>query len=215
MDDFETRTATFTKAEVVDALGNIDKAAYPDRYAILLRRYEEVKDDPVSSTPDPMAEYHTGWRRFFAGAIDGILIAVAAGFLFLGVGGAPGITDSESIEQWIHPVYSVWLTWACGWTIGKRVCGVMVVMFPAETPITFKAAALREIFPIMVPFLGLLSTLFPEGWSIIGAALAFTLALGVFAWFILEIVTMLADPHRRAFHDKIAGTVVIKSKGWF
>jgi uncharacterized RDD family membrane protein YckC len=34
------------------------------------------------------------------------------------------------------------------------------------------------------------------------------------AWFLLEIVTMLTNEKRRALHDMIAGSVVIKEEFW-
>lgn len=213
MEGFESRVASFTKAEVIDALNNIDKEAYPDRYAILLRKLEEVKDEVEYSLVDPLERYHTGWRRFFAGVIDGLLVSLASVAILYLVAAAGGFGDSEGIETYIQPVYSIWMTWACGWTLGKRACGVKVVMFPDEAPVTFRAALIRDVFPASFPVLGICIWLLPDWLSLVSIALSFILALGIFTWFVLEIVTMLLDPRRRAFHDKIAGTVVVKTGG--
>jgi hypothetical protein len=44
------------------------------------------------------------------------------------------------------------------------------------------------------------------------AVVAGLFGFGYLAWNLIEIITMLRDPHKRAFHDKISGTVVVRGR---
>jgi uncharacterized RDD family membrane protein YckC len=109
-----------------------------------------------------------------------------------------------------------------GQTVGKMATKVRVYDVGTEAPITYRQALLREGIPAVVSgpfliyvFIGLMQ----------GRESAYLLVQGKFSnysvlwwfaalpllWFLVEIVTMLTNDKRRALHDLIAGTVVIRT----
>jgi uncharacterized RDD family membrane protein YckC len=214
MENYEEQVRKYSKEELIDVLSNIDREKYPDRYRIARRRYDEIKDDPAFTRADPSGKYRTGSKRFWAMSLDGFFVSLIAGLLFLSFGSLFGADESEDIKFYISPVYTVWLTAVFGKTLGKHLLKLKVVSYPDESNIGIRAAVLREIFPIALIILSIpisvasavLGDRFPASLKL---ASGIILALGSFGWLILEIATMMRDPQRRAFHDKIAGTVVI------
>ncbi|NNF51316.1 MAG: hypothetical protein HKN59_02650, partial [Gammaproteobacteria bacterium] len=106
---------------------------------------------------------------------------------------------------------------AFGQTLGKMITGVRVVKNKDLAPIGLGHALARDIVPLLFIAVGLLAMpMFDFGIAegkeatlklpIVFLAIA-VLAL---AWPILEVITMLFNRRRRAIHDFIAGTVVIR-----
>jgi uncharacterized RDD family membrane protein YckC len=122
-------------------------------------------------------------------------------------------------------IYSIALHTKYGQTVGKMVCKVRVVDCKTEGPIDFSQALLRDALPlIMLGILLVYQSLRvitgkvtvgrlaqPEELQDIGNISPW-LFLGIpMIWFVLEIVTMLTNERRRALHDFIAGTVVVRT----
>jgi uncharacterized RDD family membrane protein YckC len=127
------------------------------------------------------------------------------------------------IESLAWLVYTVVMHARYGQTLGKMVTKVGVADFRTEGKISWLQAWLREGIP-MVLSLGLL------GFDIF-AVLTRDLTLGDVAygqallanktfwfltalpglWFLAEVLTMLTNEKRRALHDFIAGTVVVRT----
>lgn len=218
MEEYKARVHRYSKEELIDVLSNIDKEKFPDRYAIARQRYDEIKDNPEFSRGEPLEKYQTGMRRFWAMILDGFFVQAFSVVLFFSFGSVFGMTESDGFEIYINPVYSVWLTLVFGKTLGKHICGVKVVAYPDESKIVLRSVLMREIFPIACALLTFPFILLPisednSATYKIQLGAVFFMAVGSLAWLILELVTMSRDPKRRAFHDKIAGTVVIKTKG--
>lgn len=149
-------------------------------------------------------------------SFDGVFVQILAVILFYSYGSILGSDESSDIEFYISPVYTVWLTSVFGKTLGKHICKIKVVSYPEENKIGLRSSIIREIFPIALVCLSLPLTLISELTSLeVPSALLIApgiiLAIGSISWLILEIVTMMKDPQRRAFPDKIAGTVVVKT----
>ncbi len=108
-----------------------------------------------------------------------------------------------------------WVRW--GMTPGQRVCGVAVrtaesvslpapdgrrLPDPAPDPVPAQVAAVRwavlEVLPLGVGSLG------AAGALPIGIVAGITAA-----WSFFLLLSAAADPLRRAFHDRVAGTVVV------
>ena len=215
MEDYEEKLKRFSMLELVDAINNIDREKFPERYAQAQKRYEEIKNDPAFLKDYQAAKYHTGWSRFGAMWLDGVILSAGAWLAYFGlrpyVGGMP--FSNDSIQNFLDPAYTIWLTYAFGQTLGKRICGVRVVSYPDEGKINFKSALLREIFPVASALVYVPLISFSTKNTTLGMirdGIVETLNIGAFAWVLLEIVTMLSNEKRRALHDKIAGTVVIK-----
>jgi len=164
--------------------------------------------------------YSTFWPRFWAGFYDGLV--------FLPVSLADNYLSSPArlpivLIAWAlfsYPaywVYSVALHAYRGQTVGKKATHVKV-MDVSETRIpSLKQALLRDIGEIvpnsicLVYFIYLVvthqySAPFSQSshWPIL------VLGFGSLGWFLLEVITMMTNSKRRALHDWIAGTVVVR-----
>lgn len=169
------------------------------------------------------SKYQTFWRRSGAGLIDGLI------FLPLGL-----------IDPWklsIHIPIFILITWYIihetawyfysvlmhgryGQTLGKMAFNVKVVDKTEAKPITYRQAFYRDGILIVTGLIFALMIL-PEvakgknpydlketkQWlSILIWSSTSTL------WFAAELITMLTNKKRRAIHDFIAGSIVIKTE---
>ncbi|MBV9242206.1 MAG: RDD family protein, partial [Acidobacteria bacterium] len=103
-----------------------------------------------------------------------------------------------------------------GKTLGKHVMKIMVVDNKTEIKITWAQAFLRDSFFIVVNTLAVAIDLYCIATGVTQLspgllAVAFVLNYGPLMWFVTEIVTCLTNHKRRALHDFIAGTVVVRS----
>ena len=108
-------------------------------------------------------------------------------------------------------------------TIGKMVTKVRVVDFRTEGGISWWQAWLRKGIPMVLSlgflgwevFLVLTGSLNPSGLAngeALTASKGFWLLMALPAlWFFAEVLTMLTNEKRRALHDFIAGTVVVRT----
>jgi uncharacterized RDD family membrane protein YckC len=163
-------------------------------------------------------KYSTFAPRLAAGFIDG-LIFWPVGWLF-------SFAFSHSTSAFIQVpiyivsssaflVYSIWMHGKLGQTLGKMACKV-VVLDVSERPLSMKQAVLRDILGVVLLPIGLAvdipriihgvdiyapTNITPIDWTIMYSTLG---------WFVIEVVTMLTNNKRRALHDFIAGSVVIR-----
>ncbi len=172
---------------------------------------QEVKT--ISANNIAQDKYKTFWRRFFAMWIDGIIIGLL-GYV------AKLFQNSDSIilvnlilffSQVLPYIYSIFLHGSYGQTLGKMITGVRIFDKSENSNITFKQAILRDIFP-----LGGVLLLFTINWvglstdSSFASTVVMTIMMIIISWSILEIITMMLNKKRRAIHDLIAGTVVLR-----
>jgi uncharacterized RDD family membrane protein YckC len=170
--------------------------------------------NPVLSGKDDLWKYQTGWRRFFAGILDSVFISIIATPLALAYRFLSSSESGPDADFIVGTVYMVCLTAVYGKTPGKHFCKVKVVAYPDEGKIGFREAVMREIVPfIMVVFILPMDYFWNQtrGPNPLGLAWAAMIMMSGIGWTILEVATYLLDPKRRAFHDKIAGTVVVKT----
>lgn len=161
-------------------------------------------------------KYETGWRRFFAAFIDAVIVNIVAipiQILFK--------IEIENHVFWISDPIQLFnlilLTYFMGATIGKKILGLKVVDITTESSISLLQSVLREIGSVIVFLiqLGLLwqSTRYKQIDITDDYSKPFgILNLGIFVWFTIEMTTMLLNKKRRALHDLIAGTVVLRKK---
>ena len=188
--------------------------------ALLVWACYRDRSSPVSD------KYSTFAPRFWTGFVDscvlwpiGFLSAIILSFhvpRYL----AALVVIAESIT-WL--VYTAQMHALYGQTVGKMVTKVRVVDFRTEERVSLWQAWLRESIPVVLG-LGLLgyqvvtimtSEVEPNA---IASGKAFAnnntfwllTALPGF-WFLAEVLTMLTNDKRRALHDFIAGTVVIRT----
>jgi uncharacterized RDD family membrane protein YckC len=109
--------------------------------------------------------------------------------------------------------YSIILHWMVGQTVGKMVMKIRVVHVSEERLLSLREAFMRDAVYLVLEVLGILVLVFqiiklgryPTSDSMVESFLSW---LGFF-WFLVEIVTMLNNPKRGAFHDLMAGSFVI------
>jgi len=167
-------------------------------------------------------QYRTFWRRFIAGFLDG---GVFLPLSWLDQWIWDNITSAAILVPWFitnslsYLVYSVLLHGYYGQTVGKRLVGVKVFDL-SGSKLSMKQAILRDSVWIALTLFGLLielPTVF-EGKNPYTPTSPFSIPLlislyATAAWFILELITMLTNAKRRAIHDFIAGSVVMRVGG--
>ncbi len=168
-------------------------------------------------TADPNEKYETNWRRFWAALIDG--------FVFL-----PLLPLNEMIVQHQSPgfllllwsgffaflphVYRILLHYKFGQTFGKMIMKVKIVDFDSERFITPRQTVLRDIIPVFLALLLLVSEAMYliEGQDIDTAnTIAFFANYSFAVWTTAEIISIFTNTKRRMIHDFIAGTVVVET----
>ena len=154
-----------------------------------------------------------------AGLIDGLVFfptAFLSDYLFSPQRSAPvliiwGVTYYSAM--WL---YGVVLHALYGKTIGKMVMRIKVLDISEERIPTLPQAFVRDIVYIFINVLSLVYFVYLvlTGEYVIGAVEknipGQIIAWAALAWFVLEILSMITNKKRRAVHDYIAGTVVVK-----
>jgi uncharacterized RDD family membrane protein YckC len=166
----------------------------------------------------PLKKYDTFWPRFGAGVIDGILFAPLMWGIFVLLQRSHATLTFVPLFvlfQYAFITYSITMHARYGQTLGKMVTNVKV-MDISEEPLSPQQAVMRDL-----PYLAILSleTVFGLFWAFEASAPSFDRVVNsnnvVFeyvdsGWFILEVITMLFSQKRRALHDFIADSVVVR-----
>lgn len=214
---------SYTLGELLDTHDHIDKEQYPERTkAIEFAIANKMNDPAVKEALKKQQEakkYLTFWRRFWALVIDaiGAAIIVYVEDLLFGVESS----DQHLIVQFLvgfqFILYTVVMHGYFGQTLGKMVMGVKVLNHDTETAINVKQALRRESVTITLNIWWFLSAVVfgdsvgtPDAnyGSVSNIDIAWlTLSMG---WCAIEIITMLLNDKRRAAHDYIGKTVVVR-----
>lgn len=168
-------------------------------------------------------KYLTFWPRFWSCAVDSQLLLLLETIL-------PSERPPDT-PSWLiviiflilyadYGVYSICLHGWFGQTIGKMITRVKVVDARTEGRISFRHAFLRDCVPVVV--LVPLAT-YELYQLLMGSAVGDLTAvsdeltfrectrIAIFLWTSAEIITMLTNRKRRAIHDYIAGTAVVRT----
>jgi uncharacterized RDD family membrane protein YckC len=163
-------------------------------------------------------EYRTFWRRFWAGWIDGVVflpIVLLNRWIWAHVSSVAvlGLWHVLHMNLWFAYTVIGHAVW--GQTVGKRITGVKVMQMSRER-LGLKRALLRDSPWLAIGVLGLVAD-FPKVMAGTNPAhvkdpgtLGLIFMWGGMAWFVLELGTMLLNQKRRAVHDLIAGSVVVR-----
>ena len=166
-----------------------------------------------------MNRYQTSWPRVWAALVDGIVFVP---IMFLDAALLSPERPSWLVIAWAAVSYSsYWLYRTLlharyGQTIGKKLLQVKVLDVGEQRLPTLGRAFIRDIgivVPNTLSVAYLAYLVHTRAWvpgaeitSLPGEILTWV-ALG---WFALELATMLTNEKRRAFHDYIANTVVVR-----
>lgn len=164
----------------------------------------------------PGERYSTFGPRFWAPSIDSVVLwPVMTLIPFVLVQLAPSSFVATSIfTTLVFYAYSIYFHGKRGGTIGKLKCKIRVVHAQSEEPIGYKQAFLRDCIPLMLS-VGLYATALSQGGDLVLVADSqyFQIVpVVMLLWFLAEILTMLTNDKRRALHDFIAGTVVVRDE---
>jgi uncharacterized RDD family membrane protein YckC len=200
----------------------LNRKAWPEHASRLARELEaaRLREGISLEGPLPWMKYRTFWPRVLAALLDSLLFfIVTMSIVLLTTANEESISldfgNGDTTIQILFLIYSVVFHAKYGQTIGKMLAAVRVVRVKDEEAISLRHAILRDIVPIVfVVLIGLLylADLVVPG-SAVTVGLAYTvIGLGVasFVWPFAEVITMLLNEKRRAIHDLIAGTVVIR-----
>ena len=160
-------------------------------------------------------KYNTFWPRFWSPTIDSIVLWPLTVLI-------PVILESTIFKtqtaSWVIAClgsaiqfsYSIYLNGKYGGTIGKLKCNLRILDHKTERPISFQQAILRDAIPlVLIITLCVYSIITPSRLEGMTLPLYISAAFGL--WFLAEILTMLTNSKRRALHDFIAGTVVVRT----
>jgi len=167
-----------------------------------------------------MTKYHTFWPRFWAGFVDGLVflpVNFLDAYLSAPARGPFVLIVWAVISYSLYWLYSVLLHARYGQTLGKMATKIKVLDLSEEHIPSLRQAFIRDIGYILLNTLSLVWFLYlvvaGHYTSQVDVLFGPGILLGFasLGWFLLEIITMLTNPKRRAFHDFIAGTVVVRN----
>jgi uncharacterized RDD family membrane protein YckC len=164
-------------------------------------------------------KYRTAWLRFCAGVVDGVVLmplSLLIDWVGTKLSSPAALIPLGIVASGMGVVYSVLLHGRFGQTVGKRQMRVKVLDV-SEAPLTVRQAVLRDAPMIVLAFVQiiLLARYILGGGNPFGFAMDRAQPLGLLEyammiWFAAEVVTMLFNEKRRALHDWIAGSVVVR-----
>jgi len=164
-------------------------------------------------------KYDTFWRRFFAGLLDALVLTpLGLLFTFIRTDNVFVLILVTIIMYSSVYVYEVFFHWRTGQTLGKKWMNIRVVNEDESRLLTFKQSFKRDSIYIFMETIGILALSvqilrlghLPSNDSLVTQIVDW---LGTI-WFFTEIVTMLTNNKRRALHDILADSVVIKEEYW-
>lgn len=162
--------------------------------------------------------YKTFWRRFWAGAIDGFVLlplSLLDSWVFANITAKGVLVIWFVYFSFSGLIYSVFMHGNFGQTVGKMATGVKVLDM-SESKLSMLQALLRD--SVAIAFMAILIAFYLpivlkgvnphkvrelSSWDWI-------LSCTGLIWFLAEVVTMLTNKKRRAVHDFIARSVVIR-----
>jgi uncharacterized RDD family membrane protein YckC len=163
-----------------------------------------------------LRKYNTFSNRLGAGIIDGIIfMPIALLFSTFRNNNITTFTICAIAETILYTVYMVIGHGKYGQTLGKRFVGIKVFDLQEKNVIGYKKAFLREsvwffvaIAEAMYLFIVSSKTVNVEQ-AMIESNYYNIFSLTSLAWFFAELGTMMFNKKRRAFHDFMAGSVVV------
>ena len=188
--------------------------------AFLIVRYYRDK------TYAPAERYATFWPRFWTGSVDSLILwpisFITSLLVFCNASGGM-VAAMLLVGSMVSAGYTVLMHARYGQTIGKMATGVRVLDFRTEEKITFRQALLREGVLVALDLLlcgyilftalaGNLTSIDVSKGNVFESSPPFwIIATLPLLWFLAEILTMLTNEKRRALHDFIAGTIVVRT----
>jgi uncharacterized RDD family membrane protein YckC len=163
-------------------------------------------------------KYRNGLKRIWAAIVDVIVflpLLLVEQWIFRTTQSATLILSWLILTAFLPIIYSIILHYKYGQTIGKWVVGVRLIDINGTRKISFKQSVLRDILYLTVEVIGLFYFLFLMSQAsdpkyLFNDYNNFSEA-PLFIWTLLELISMLTNSKRRALHDFLAKTVVVRT----
>lgn len=159
--------------------------------------------------------YHTGFKRLLAAIIDGIMFAP---FVFLeewivkNTSHQTIVVACTILIALLPLIYSIFFHYKYGQTPGKWIARVKVLDLSETRLLTLKQSVFRDSVFLVIEVVGLFYFLFQTNKSdYLQNGYDDFASQPIIWWTIIELVTMLTNKKRRAFHDLMAGSVVVRT----
>jgi uncharacterized RDD family membrane protein YckC len=163
-------------------------------------------------------KYRTGLKRFWASIVDSIIFTP---LMYLDYSIVSNTNSMSMLFAWsvfmsFAPIlYSVILHYKTGQTVGKMLTGVKVLDISERKRLTLKQAVYRDSFYLLAAtsfalYRGLQMAAGGDSGPLINDAGFFDNLY--FFWTLVELISMLTNRKRRAVHDFLAGSVVIRTE---
>ncbi|MEZ0254741.1 MAG: RDD family protein [Chthoniobacter sp.] len=168
-----------------------------------------------------MMKYHTFWPRFCAGFVDGLVfipLDLVDGYLSAPARGPFVLIVWAVLSYSAYWLYSVLLHARYGQTLGKMATRIRVLDLSEERIPSLRQAFIRDVGYILLNTFSLAWFVYLviagrySGVADVPTGPGMFLSFASLGWFLLEVITMLTNNKRRAFHDFIAGTVVVRNE---
>lgn len=185
--------------------------------------YQRAKQhDALNNSSSVEKKFRTFWRRVWAGAIDSMVfwpLFLISNWIWAALKDYPVLLLFWFILSSIAiHIYDIVLHGLFGQTLGKMAVNVKVINVTGDK-LSMSQAFRRDIVPLFFFALSLafdgpkiLHGIYPQNPAFVRFDFVFFLTLFTgMGWFFAEVVTMLTNKRRRAIHDYIAGSVVIKT----
>ena len=207
--------------ELLDVRASIDEDRFPER----VQRIDELLKDSnhliqereIHENTILRVKYSTFWRRFFANTIDGLVfipILLIESRLF-NFEFSSSNTTFQMFNSIQFVIYVIVMHGLCGQTIGKMICNVKVVDHDTERDISMTQSIKRSSVDVFLTLALLISitaltTTNNNDYKILLGVGIFSLSFASIAWALSEFISMLFNKKRRALHDFIGQTVVVR-----
>jgi uncharacterized RDD family membrane protein YckC len=175
----------------------------------------------MNSIESDSNQYRTFWPRLGAAFLDGAALAPLGWIdrlIWNSFSFAPILLSWITFYLAISVAYSVGFVAVFGQTPGKMACGIKI-MGNDHSPVTLKQAFMRHsvslsmsVFFLVLQIKNVLNgQLENRGYG--NYQTLIWVGGAMIVWGIMEFVTMLTNKRRRAIHDFIGGTVVVRDSG--
>lgn len=181
--------------------------------------------------------FKTFWQRVGANIIDGLIVGAASFAILVPVivvvalnsveregrttkvnlseGEIALVVASISVISLASYAYTIGMLAVRGQTLGKMATGIIVLDAATGGRIGFRQAFLRSLGEmviqagsVLLALIGAFGDLQHDLLNVLNVMQSFS----SYGWWLAEVLTMLTNPRRRALHDFIAGTVVVKQR---